>query len=101
MKINFKIIISVFLIALLQSCSGLLQSEKRAGFITVEGTKFILDGKPYYFAGINFWYGCYIGSPGETGDRERLMRELDFLKEKGITNLRVLGASRKLRLKIP
>jgi hypothetical protein len=27
------------------------------------------------------------------GGRERLIRELDFLKKQGITNLRVLGAS--------
>ena len=24
----------------------------------------ILDGKPYRFAGANFWYGAYLGAPG-------------------------------------
>lgn len=62
-------------------------------FITVEGTQFYLDGQPYYFSGANYWYGCYLGSPGDTGDRERLKRELDFLKETGITNLRILAAA--------
>ena len=85
--------LSIIFILLIQSCSGILQLEKQSGFITVNGTNFLLDGKPYYFVGTNFWYGCYIGSPGETGDRERLLRELDFLNEHGITNLRVLAAS--------
>ncbi len=39
------------------------------------------------------WYGCYLGSPGETGNRPRLLRELDELKSMGITNVRILGAS--------
>jgi mannan endo-1,4-beta-mannosidase len=58
-----------------------------------------LDGKPYYFLGTNLWYGCYLGSSGETGDRERLIRELDLLKEIGITNLRILAASEKSEIK--
>ncbi|MGE5859906.1 MAG: T9SS type A sorting domain-containing protein [Ignavibacteria bacterium] len=62
-------------------------------YIKVNGTHFSLNGKPYYFTGTNFWYGCYIGSTGQTGDRERLTRELDRLNEAGIKNLRILGAS--------
>ena len=48
------------------------------------------DGKPYYFVGANFWYGAILGSEGEGGNRERLHKELDFLKSIGINNLRVL-----------
>lgn len=48
------------------------------------------DGQPYYFVGTNFWYGAILGSKGQGGDRERLNRELDFLKEQGIDNLRIL-----------
>ena len=40
--------------------------------------------------GTNFWYGAILGSEGEGGDRERLHKELDFLKSIGINNLRVL-----------
>lgn len=52
--------------------------------------QFVRDGKPYYFVGANFWYGAILGSEGEGGDRERLHKELDFLKSIGINNLRVL-----------
>lgn len=52
--------------------------------------QFVRDGKPYYFVGANFWYGAILGSEGEGGNRERLHRELDFLKSIGINNLRVL-----------
>ncbi|MGD0337181.1 MAG: T9SS type A sorting domain-containing protein [Bacteroidota bacterium] len=62
-------------------------------YVQVKDTRFVLDGKPYYFAGTNFWYGCYLGSTGQTGNRERLIRELDRLKANGIDNLRILGAS--------
>jgi mannan endo-1,4-beta-mannosidase len=62
-------------------------------FIRVDGTHFIKNGKPYYFLGTNFWYGLNLGSKGEGGDRERLLRELDRLKALGVTNLRVMAAS--------
>ena len=52
--------------------------------------QFVRDGKPYYFVGANFWYGAILGSEGEGGNRERLHRELGFLKSNGINNLRVL-----------
>jgi mannan endo-1,4-beta-mannosidase len=53
----------------------------------------MFEGRPYYFTGTNFWYGCYIGSPGVTGDRERLKRELDNLASNGITHLRILAGA--------
>ena len=52
--------------------------------------QFVRDGKPYYFVGTNFWYGAILGSEGEGGNRERLHKELDFLKSIGINNLRVV-----------
>ena len=52
--------------------------------------QFVRDGKPYSFVGTNFWYGAILGSEGEGGNRERLHKELDFLKSIGINNLRVL-----------
>ncbi len=67
-------------------------------FVSVQGRQFMLHGKPYYFVGTNFWYGAYLGAEGELGDRERLHRELDLLRENGITNLRVLAASEQSEL---
>ena len=67
--------------------------EQGPGFINVNGKQFIWDGKPYYFLGTNFWYGMNLGSSGQGGDRDRLLRELDHLKKIGVKNLRVMGAS--------
>ncbi|MES1262859.1 MAG: mannanase, partial [Peristeroidobacter soli] len=39
-------------------------APQQSGFVTVKGKHFQLDGKPYYYAGANFWYGMYLGSPG-------------------------------------
>jgi len=78
---------------LLPSCSLISLFREREDFIKIRGTQFIHNGRPYYFAGTNMWYGCYLGSPGSTGDRPRLLRELDSLKAHGIGNLRVLAAS--------
>jgi len=71
----------------------------QSGFVTVKGRHFFLDGKPYYFAGTNLWYGMYLGSPGATGDRARLTKELDHLASQGILNLRVLAISESSTLK--
>src|SRR5215208_5241634 len=71
----------------------------QSGFVTVKGRHFQLDGKPYYFAGANLWYGMYLGSPGKTGDRARLIKELDQLAAQGIKNLRVLAISETSALK--
>jgi mannan endo-1,4-beta-mannosidase len=71
----------------------------QSGFVKVKGKHFELDGRPYYYAGANLWYGMYLGSPGPTGDRARLIKELDQLASQGITNLRVLAISEKSALK--
>jgi mannan endo-1,4-beta-mannosidase len=76
-----------------------LSAPAQSGFVKVQGRHFLLDGKPYYFAGANLWYGMYLGSPGKTGDRARLTRELDQLAAEGILNLRVLAISEVSTLK--
>lgn len=77
----------------LGGCSGLGLFDMSEHFVKVQGSHFVINGTPYYYAGTNMWYGCYIGSTGSTGNRERLCRELDYLAAHGITNLRVLAAS--------
>jgi mannan endo-1,4-beta-mannosidase len=95
--------LTAFSFALLgAACATEPRAERKAeqsGFVTVNGRHFQLDGKPYYFAGANVWYGMYLGSPGKTGDRARLVRELDQLAAQGITNLRVLAISETSTLK--
>ena len=63
------------------------------GFVTVDGTGFVLDSEPYHFVGTNYWYGLNLASTGPGGDRTRLEAELDHLKALGITNLRVMAGS--------
>jgi len=59
-------------------------------YITTKNGLFYNQGKAYYYVGTNFWYGSILGSETEHGNKERLLKELDFLASKGITNLRVL-----------
>lgn len=79
------------LLFLWEACGSKSRPASGSPFVqvNVEG-QFVRSGKPYYFVGANFWYGAILGSQGEGGDRERLHRELDFLKSIGVTNLRVL-----------
>ena len=62
-------------------------------FVVVNNGHFERGGKPYYYVGTNFWYGAILGSEGQGGDRQRLVRELDLMKRMGIDNLRVLVGS--------
>ena len=59
--------------------------------ITQQGMQLMKNGKPYHYIGTNMWYASILGSTGEGGDRERLCRELDYLKSIGVTNLRILS----------
>lgn len=65
----------------------------REDFIAVRDHRLIHRGEPYVFCGANMWYGMYLGTPGSTGNRDRLIRELDHLNELGVSNLRILAAS--------
>jgi mannan endo-1,4-beta-mannosidase len=76
-------------IALLGWACGKSDAPEQA-FVTQNGGHFEISGKPYYFVGTNFWYGAILGSVGQGGNRDRLLRELDFMHDAGINNLRVL-----------
>lgn len=88
MNIKFPLIL-IILTILAMACT----TPEEPKFVEVDGTRFVIDGEPYTFVGTNFWFGAYLGAPGEIGDRDRLIRELDLLRETGITNLRILAAS--------
>ena len=86
------LIASTFLFTGCNGCSShKAQHPDTTQFITTEGTKLLKQGKPYHFVGCNMWYASILGSTGMGGDRERLYRELDMLKELGVTNIRMLS----------
>ena len=72
---------------------SLTACAQTTSFVTVKHGHFEKDGKPYYYVGTNFWYGAILGSEGQGGDRARLVKELDYMKEIGIDNLRILVGS--------
>lgn len=77
---NFMLLI-LFSI-LFTSCGGVKP-------ITVKDGRFYKGNQSYYFVGTNYWYGPIIAAKNG-GDRERLIRELDFMDSLGIDNLRIL-----------
>jgi mannan endo-1,4-beta-mannosidase len=78
--------------AMITGCSNKSTSEEsKEPLITQQGVQLIKNGKPYHYIGTNMWYASVLGSTGEGGDRERLCRELDYLKSIGVTNLRILS----------
>lgn len=69
---------------------ALPSSAQTNPFVRVKDGQFLRNDKPYYYVGTNFWFGAILGSEGQGGNRLRLCQELDFMKSKGINNLRVL-----------
>ena len=63
-------------------------------FVRARGHTFEVSKRPYYFVGTNYWYGSLIGlERDEKRGVQRLRKELDYLKAKGVTNLRLLGGA--------
>ena len=78
-------LLAAAVVLLLCSCH-----TRESAFVRVEDGRFISQDYPSHFIGTNFWYGAILASDGQGGDRARLEKELDFLKESGLVNLRVL-----------
>jgi mannan endo-1,4-beta-mannosidase len=72
---------------------GITPSPATSGFVGTNGMQLTLNDAPYFFAGTNYWYGINLSMIDSNGDRARLSRELDQLKDLGITNLRVMAGS--------
>ncbi len=60
-------------------------------FVKVQGTQFFVNKKSYNFIGTNFWAGMNLGAVDESGNKERLIRELDNMQAIGINNLRIMA----------
>ena len=84
MKFSVKSVVIATAILLAAGCA------REASFVRVEEGHFLRDGKPYTFVGTNFWYGPILASEGRGGNIDRLVKELDAMKELGLDNLRVL-----------
>ncbi|MDR0798992.1 MAG: cellulase family glycosylhydrolase [Dysgonamonadaceae bacterium] len=79
-----------FLCIGLLACTNTKNSVPPQDFVRQTNGHLELNGQPYYFIGTNFWYGAILASTGQGGDRARLQKELDFMQQAGIRNLRVL-----------
>lgn len=88
---KLKHIILAVVAGILAGCA--VEAPEEKGFVTVRDGEFVRDGEEMTFVGTNFWYGPIIASEGRGGNRERLHKELDALKEIGVTNLRILVGS--------
>ncbi|GHT10955.1 endo-1,4-beta-mannosidase [Bacteroidia bacterium] len=89
-KTMHKLILAILFLGLLSGYSYGQTNPSKGDFIKVVNGQFIRNGNPYYYIGTNFWYGPIIGSVSQYGNRDRLIKELDFMKANGINNLRVL-----------
>lgn len=87
-----KILTLICSLCILTYCTTTKKEESNASFIKVKNGQFFKNDKKYMIAGTNYWYGSNLAALGEEG-KERLKRELDFLKSIGINNLRVQACS--------
>lgn len=89
MKLNTRILLLFLLIGFTLS-----SVNTYAQFVKVDKGRFTIQNKPYYYIGANYWYGGLLAlSADSVKGRERLRKELDFLKSQGVTNLRVLAGA--------
>ena len=91
-----RLSIFLFTILVLLACTQQRKTvhqtnNKMQDFVKVNGTQFEVGGKPYYFIGANFWAAMNLGSLGKSGNRERLIRELDKIQKMGINNIRIMA----------
>lgn len=63
-------------------------------FVRQHGGKFFTGKQQYSFVGANYWYGSLLALQKDSARGVlRLRKELDFLKARGITNLRVMAGA--------
>ena len=69
-----------------------LSAGAQQKFVTVKKQQFFINGKPYRYAGVNMWYATLLAAGNDAG-KQRLVKELDFLQQNGVNNIRVLIGS--------
>jgi mannan endo-1,4-beta-mannosidase len=75
-------------------CTHMVAGPKRADdFVSVRHGRFQLRGRPHFYVGANMWYGAYLSDAALPGGRQRLVRELDRLRNIGVNNIRLLAGS--------
>jgi len=88
-----KRMVRIILLFMLMVSFSASNAQKPA-FVRSVGHQFVINGAPYYYVGANYWYGGLLAlQKDRVKGKERLIRELDFLKSQGINNLRVLVGS--------
>ncbi|MBL7741551.1 MAG: cellulase family glycosylhydrolase [Chitinophagaceae bacterium] len=63
----------------------------QTSFVSAKNSRFMINGKPYYYIGVNYWYGGLVAN--DVKGKERIRRELDFLAANGVNNLRVMAGA--------
>jgi len=74
-------------------CAHFGTSPRPEDFVSVHQGQFYLRGQPHFYVGANLWFCCYLSDAALPDGRARMVRELDFLKTLGITNVRLLAGS--------
>jgi mannan endo-1,4-beta-mannosidase len=63
------------------------------GSLTVKGTRFIKDGKPFFVSGFNYWAGPTLARDGNQAGWDQVRRDLDGLQKAGINMIRTCVAT--------
>jgi mannan endo-1,4-beta-mannosidase len=63
------------------------------GGLTVEGTRFIRGGKPFFISGFNYWAGPTLARDGNQAGWDQVRRDLDGLQKAGVNMIRTCGAT--------
>ena len=63
------------------------------GGLTVKGTRFIKDGKPFFISGINYWAGPTLARDGNQAGWDQVRRDLDGIQAAGLNMIRTCVAT--------
>jgi len=84
---------------LLPSCAhtssgpALPAAPELPGGLTVKGTRFVKNGKPFFISGINYWAGPTLARDGNQAGWDQVRRDLDGIQAAGINMIRTCAAT--------